>query len=76
MSKIAVIGTGYVGLTTSIGLASLGHHVVGYDVDPAKVELLQAGTLPIHEPGLGKILADVLKSGNLKTTSELSEAVT
>ena len=76
MSKIAVIGTGYVGLTTSIGLASLGHHVVGYDVDPAKVELLQAGTLPIHEPGLGEILEDVLKSGNLKTTSELSEAVT
>ena len=76
MSKIAVIGTGYVGLTTSIGLASLGHHVVGYDVDPAKVELLQAGTLPIHEPGLGEILADVLKSGNLKITSVLSEAVT
>ena len=63
------------GLTTSIGLASLGHHVVGYDVDPAKVELLQAGTLPIHEPGLGEILADVLKSGNLQTTSALSEAV-
>ena len=76
MSKIAVIGTGYVGLTTSIGLASLGHQVVGYDVDPAKVELLQAGTLPIHEPGLGEILTDVLKSGNLQTTSVLSEAVT
>jgi UDPglucose 6-dehydrogenase len=76
LSKIAVIGTGYVGLTTSIGLASLGHQVIGYDLDPAKVALLQAGTLPIHEPGLGEILADVLKSGNLKTTSELSEAVT
>jgi UDPglucose 6-dehydrogenase len=76
LSKIAVIGTGYVGLTTSIGLASLGHQVIGYDVDPAKVELLQAGTLPIHEPGLGEILADVLKSGNLKITSVLSEAVT
>ena len=76
MSKIAVIGTGYVGLTTSIGLASLGHHVVGFDVDPAKVELIQAGTLPIHEPGLGEILVDVLKSGNLQTTSVLSEAVT
>ena len=76
MSKIAVIGTGYVGLTTSIGLASLGHQVVGYDVDPAKVEMLQAGKLPIHEPGLGEILGDVLKSGNLKTTSVLSEAVT
>ena len=76
MSKIAVIGTGYVGLTTSIGLASLGHQVVGYDVDPAKVQMLKDGTLPIHEPGLGEILVDVLKSGNLKATSELSEAVT
>lgn len=76
MSKIAVIGTGYVGLTTAIGLASLGHKVIGYDVDPAKVEVLQAGKLPIHEPGLGEILVDVLKSGNLQTTSVLSEAVT
>jgi UDPglucose 6-dehydrogenase len=65
-----------VGLTTSIGLASLGHQVVGFDVDPAKVELIQAGTLPIHEPGLGEILAEVLQSGNLQTTSVLSEAVT
>ena len=76
MSKIAVIGTGYVGLTTSIGLASLGHQVIGYDLDPVKVELLQAGKLPIHEPGLGEILVDVLRSGNLQTTSVLSEAVT
>ncbi len=76
MSKIAVIGTGYVGLTTSIGLASLGHQVIGYDLDPVKVELLQAGKLPIHEPGLGEILIDVLGSGNLQTTSVLSEAVT
>ncbi len=49
---------------------------MGFDVDPAKVELIQAGTLPIHEPGLGEILVDVLKSGNLQTTSVLSEAVT
>jgi UDPglucose 6-dehydrogenase len=65
-----------VGLTTSIGLASLGHQVIGYDLDPVKVELLQAGKLPIHEPGLGEILIDVLGSGNLQSTSVLSEAVT
>jgi UDPglucose 6-dehydrogenase len=75
LSKIAVIGTGYVGLTTSIGLASLGHQVIGYDLDPAKVEMLQAGKLPIHEPGLGEILTAGIKSGNLQTTSVLSEAV-
>jgi UDPglucose 6-dehydrogenase len=75
LSKIAVIGTGYVGLTTSIGLASLGHQVVGYDVDPAKVQMLQAGQLPIHEPGLGEILTAGIESGNLQITSVLSEAV-
>jgi UDPglucose 6-dehydrogenase len=75
LSKIAVIGTGYVGLTTSIGLASLGHQVIGYDLDPAKVEMLQAGMLPIHEPGLGEILSAGIKSGNLQFTSQLSEAV-
>jgi UDPglucose 6-dehydrogenase len=73
--KIAVIGTGYVGLTTSIGLASLGHKVTGYDIDSAKVEMLKAGQLPIYEPGLDEILADVLAAGNLIATSELSEAV-
>jgi UDPglucose 6-dehydrogenase len=75
LSKIAVIGTGYVGLTTSIGLASLGHQVIGYDLDPAKVEMLQAGKLPIHEPGLGEILTAGIESGNLQITSVLSEAV-
>ena len=75
LSKIAVIGTGYVGLTTSIGLASLGHQVIGYDLDPAKVEMLQSGKLPIYEPGLGEILVKVLNSGNLVATSILSDAV-
>mgnify|MGYP003862536409 CR=1 FL=1 len=75
MYKIAVIGTGYVGLTTSIGLANLGHKVTGYDIDSAKVEMLKAGQLPIYEPGLDEILADVLAAGNLIATSELSEAV-
>ena len=75
MSKIAVIGTGYVGLTTSIGLASLGHEVIGYDIDSAKVEMLKAGKLPIHEPGLDVILAAVLKSKNLQATSDLALAV-
>ncbi len=75
MSKIAVIGTGYVGLTTSIGMASLGHDVIGYDIDSAKVDMLKAGRLPIHEPGLDLILDAVLKSGNLEATSDLAIAV-
>jgi UDPglucose 6-dehydrogenase len=73
--KIAVIGTGYVGLTTSIGLASLGHKVTGYDIDSAKVDMLKIGQLPIYEPGLDQILVNVLAAGNLRATSDLAEAV-
>ena len=76
MFKVAVIGTGYVGLTTSIGLASLGHDVVGYDIDPSKVDQLKAGILPIHEPGLDQMLTDVLATGKLRATSKLDEAIT
>ena len=76
MIKIAVIGTGYVGLTTSIGLASLGHDVVGYDIDPSKVDQLKAGILPIYEPGLDQMLTVVLASGKLRATSKLAEAIT
>ncbi len=76
MFKVAVIGTGYVGLTTSIGLASLGHDVVGYDIDPSKVDQLKAGILPIYEPGLDQMLTDVLASGKLRATSKLAEAIT
>jgi UDPglucose 6-dehydrogenase len=74
--KVAVIGTGYVGLTTAIGLASLGHEVVGYDIDPSKVEQLKAGILSIYEPGLDQMLTDVLATGKLRATSNLSEALT
>jgi len=73
--KVAVIGTGYVGLTTSIGLASLGHDVVGYDIDPSKVDQLKAGILPIYEPGLDQMLTDVLAKGKLRATSKLAEAI-
>lgn len=75
MFKVAVIGTGYVGLTTAIGLASLGHDVVGYDIDPSKVDQLKAGILPIYEPGLDQILTDVLAAGKLRATSKLAEAI-
>ena len=75
MFKVAVIGTGYVGLTTSIGMASLGHDVVGYDIDPSKVDQLKAGILPIYEPGLDQMLTDVLAKGKLRATSKLAEAI-
>jgi UDPglucose 6-dehydrogenase len=57
MANVAIIGTGYVGLTTAACLAYLGHNVVGVDVDPAKVEALRAGRIPIYEPGLDGLVA-------------------
>ncbi|MFD1283173.1 NAD-binding protein, partial [Methylobacterium goesingense] len=50
--KIAVIGSGYVGLVSGTCLADFGHSVVCVDKDPAKIAALQAGRMPIYEPGL------------------------
>ena len=64
-STIAVIGTGYVGLTTGACLAHLGHHVVCADIVAEKVERLQRGEIPIHEAGLQEIVRDGLDRGTL-----------
>jgi UDPglucose 6-dehydrogenase len=64
-SKIAIIGTGYVGLTTGACFAHLGHEVVCADIDVAKVERLNRGELPIYEPGLPQIVAETMRSGRL-----------
>jgi UDPglucose 6-dehydrogenase len=65
MSRIAIIGTGYVGLTTGACFAHLGHDVICADIDEAKVARLQRGEIPIVEAGLDKVVADGLKSGRL-----------
>lgn len=75
MAKIAVIGTGYVGLTTSIGLASLGHEVTGLDIDQLKIDSLNAGKLPIFEPGLNEVLSQVLKTNKLIGTTNIQKAI-
>ncbi len=54
--KALVVGTGYVGLTTGVALAYLGHKVTCLDVDPRKIEMLQVGQVPIYEPGLPELL--------------------
>ena len=66
MSKIAIIGTGYVGLTTGACFAHLGHDVVCADIDPEKIRRLQAGDVPILEPGLDEIVEECMSVGNLK----------
>lgn len=75
MAKIAVIGTGYVGLTTSIGLASLGHDVIGLDIDPDKINSLNSGKLPIFEPGLDEVLNQVLQANKLIGTTNIQQAI-
>jgi len=63
---LAVIGTGYVGLTTGACLAHLGFHVVCADIDAGKVARLQAGEIPIVEDGLDKIVTDAVANGRLR----------
>lgn len=66
MSKIAVIGTGYVGLTTGACFSALGHDVVCADIDEDKVRRLQAGEIPILEAGLEEIVREGIDSGRLR----------
>src|SRR3954471_21088313 len=65
MAKIAVIGTGYVGLTTGACFAHMGHKVVCADIDPAKVESLSAGVIPIVELGLQDLVEEGIAGGRL-----------
>jgi UDPglucose 6-dehydrogenase len=73
--RIAVIGTGYVGLTTGACLASLGHHVVCADVDAEKVKRLCAGEVDILEPGLAELVSAGLAAGRLSFVLGASAAV-
>jgi UDPglucose 6-dehydrogenase len=70
MTKLAVIGTGYVGLTTGVCFAHLGHAVTCADIDVAKVERLQAGEIPILEEGLDELLAECVAAGRLSFVSD------
>ena len=63
---VAIIGTGYVGLTTGACFAHLGHTVICADIDEAKIERLNRGEMPIYEPGLEQFVRDGLRSGRLK----------
>jgi UDPglucose 6-dehydrogenase len=73
MSRIAVVGLGYVGVTTAVGLAKLGHEVLGYDLDNLKVEMLSSGKSPIHEAGLEDTLFKLLSTESLSFTHAFEE---
>lgn len=71
--NVAVIGTGYVGLTTGVALAFLGHKVTCVDIDPDKLERLRRGQAPIYEPHLEELLA--LARSNLSFTDNYGQAI-
>lgn len=76
MSKnICVIGTGYVGLVTAVGLADFGNHVIGADINEKKINMLRKGQSPIYETGIEKYLSRNIKSGRLVFTTDIDNAV-
>lgn len=75
MAQVAVVGAGYVGLTTGACFAHLGHRVSCLDVDPQKVAQLQRGVVPILEDGLPEFVTAALDAGTLEFTTEVAHAV-
>jgi GDP-mannose 6-dehydrogenase len=70
--NVVVVGLGYVGAVTAACLAKLGHNVVGVDVDPHKLDLLERGVSPIVEPGLDDLVTSGRESNGLRVSSDLS----
>ena len=73
--RIAMIGTGYVGLVSGVCFSDFGHEVICVDKDPAKIAALQAGKTPIFEPGLEDLMAKNVGAGRLSFTLDLATAV-
>src|ERR1041385_8410787 len=73
--KLTIIGTGYVGLVSGTCFAEVGHHVVCVDNDAAKVRTLQAGGIPIYEPGLEELVKKNTAAGRLLFTTSTAEGV-
>lgn len=73
--KIAVIGTGYVGLVSGVCFSDFGHDVICVDRLPEKIALLEKGVVPIYEPGLDAVMARNVAAGRLRFTTDLPSAV-
>jgi len=73
--RITIFGSGYVGLVTGACLADAGNHVVCVDVDPRKIDMLNRGQVPIHEPGLDELIQRNAAKGRLKFTLDADEGV-
>lgn len=73
--KVTTIGSGYVGLVTGACLAHIGHDVSGVDIDESKIAQLQAGKIPIYEPGLEDLIAANMADGRLTFSADVAEGV-
>ena len=73
--KVSVFGLGYVGFVTGICLAKDGHEVIGVDVNPAKVDLVNEGISPIIEENVEQYITDVHRAGRLRATSDPEDAI-
>lgn len=72
--RCTVFGTGYLGATHAVGMAALGHDVLGIDIDPGKVAKLAGGDIPFYEPGLRKLLRENLAAGRLRFATDYDVA--
>jgi UDPglucose 6-dehydrogenase len=73
--KVTIYGSGYVGLVTGACLAQVGNDVLCVDIDPRKIEMLNRGEIPIHEPGLDTMIAANREAGRLRFTLDAAEGV-
>src|SRR5262249_27184145 len=73
--RIAMIGTGYVGLVSGACIADFGHHVSCVDKDPAKIAAVNEGEIPIYEPGLEEIVQATVQQGRLSFPTTLTDAL-
>ena len=72
---ISIIGLGYVGTVTAVGLAKLGHKVIGVDVDPIKLNMLNQGISPVKEKGIDDMLTDIQLRDSLRVTDSIKKSV-
>ena len=75
MRQLCVVGTGYVGLVTGTCFADMGNHVTLVDIDERKIDMLQAGKMPIYEPGLAEIAQRNTEAGRMHFTTSYSEGL-
>jgi len=73
--RVVMVGTGYVGLVSGVCFADFGHNVICVDKDPAKIDTLEAGGVPIYEPGLQDLISKNVAAGRLSFTTDLKAAM-